>query len=213
MLLTLEASQAAFLGQDAVVDTFTRTLFRLPAARAARWREAVSLALLGDWYDTLVETGNGTFGASDLLGYLRRETRRVHLQLQPLWERKVGGHQVRLLDQPVGQGMLLRDLVTDGSGPDKTVLRTVLDDQRLAAVLALMSPAEQAVARAWAYDGASTWQEAAQGVGASAPAAFGERVRRKLRRQGREYLRRRPAATATGLWLAPQATSTPQAPA
>ncbi|MFI1015863.1 hypothetical protein [Streptomyces sp. NPDC020965] len=202
----MEASQAAFLGEDAVIDNFTRTVFSLPTVKATQWREAVSLTLLGDWYDTLVEASNGgSFDATDLLGYLRREVRRVHLQLQPLWERKVSGRRVRLLDEPVTGGMLLRDLVTDGSGPDKTVLRTVLDDQRLASVFALLSPAEQAVARAWAFGGALTWQEAAQCAGASDPAAFGERVRRKLRRQGREYLRRRPAATDTGLWLPPTA--------
>jgi hypothetical protein len=212
VLVTLEVSQAALLGQDDVIDTFSQSLLSIPATRAALWREAVSMALLGGWYDALADAGNGSFGATELVRYLRKEVHRVHRQLQPLWERKVGGQRLHLLDKPVANGLSLRDFVSDGSGPDKTVLRTVLDDQRLASVLGRLAPVEQAVVRAWAYGNAATWQEAAERTGAAKPAELGERVRRELRRQGSEYMRRRSASTDTGLWLPPSTVPTTKAP-
>ncbi|MBM9507992.1 hypothetical protein [Actinacidiphila acididurans] len=205
VLVTLEASIAALHGQDDVIDLFSQSLLSIPITRAARWREAVSMALLGGWYDAVADACNGRFGSAELAGYLRGEVRRVHRQLQPLWQHKIGGQHLQLIDMPVADGLSLRDLVSDGSGAEKIVLRAVLDDQRLAAVLGKLAPLEQDVARAWAFGGATTWKEAAERVGVVSPAEFGERVRRKLRRQGREYVRRRTSATDTGLWLPPQA--------
>ena len=197
----LEARDAAIYGVGEVIDSFSRAWLQIPAPKAAQWREAVSLALMGDWGGALA---GQRFTEEGMVQILRRETHIVHRQLQPLWERKVGGHRLHLLDKPVPGGTL-QDLVTDGQGPDMRVLRTVVDDLRLEAVLNTLDPTERKVARAWAYGGAQTWAEAARWVAVENPAALGERVRRKLRRQGREYLQRRTGATASGLWLPPKA--------
>lgn len=101
---------------------------------------------------------------------------------------------MHLLDKPVGTGLTLSDLVTDGRQPEDEALRYEIDDPRLLTVLAGLDPIERAVVRAWAYGRAENWQEAAQLTGAENSAAVGERVRRKLKRLGLRHVQREIAA-------------------
>ncbi|RPE47209.1 hypothetical protein EDD90_10662 [Streptomyces sp. Ag109_O5-1] len=50
---------------------------------------------------------------------------------------------------------------------------------------------------AWAHPYADTWTEAARLAGAADPEAFGERVRRKLKRLGDRYTQRAAAVRKT----------------
>jgi hypothetical protein len=85
--------------------------------------------------------------------------------------------------------------VFDGiPSPHDLVFGPGFDDPRVDAVLAKLTVEERRVAMAWACHCADTWTEAARFGGATDPEAFGERVRRKLKRLGTEYTRRRAAA-------------------
>ncbi|TXS44250.1 hypothetical protein [Streptomyces sp. t39] len=67
------------------------------------------------------------------------------------------------------------------------MLHHQLDDERLRTVLRGLTADEAAVAARWAQ-GAGTWTESA--LGADLPAAYGERVRRKLHRLGARQAQR-----------------------
>ncbi|MFB6784384.1 hypothetical protein ACFCX0_45760 [Streptomyces sp. NPDC056352] len=84
------------------------------------------------------------------------------------------------------------------------------DEKQAATVFRWLKPDEQAVARAWAVSGAASWEEAAQSAGL--PDAFGDRVRRKLKRLGERYEQRRASAAVSGLWLPGQAGPNPAGP-
>ncbi|MEV7889903.1 hypothetical protein ACWD3I_24935 [Streptomyces sp. NPDC002817] len=77
--------------------------------------------------------------------------------------------------------------------PADLVFAFGFDDPRIDAVLAKLAVEERRVAMAWSCPCTDTWTEAARFVGATDPEAFGERVRRKLKRLGTEYTRRRAA--------------------
>jgi hypothetical protein len=77
---------------------------------------------------------------------------------------------------------------------DDLVFGSGFDDPRVDAVLAKLTVEERRVAMAWACRCTDTWPQAARFVGAIDPEAFGERVRRKLKRLGTEYTRRRAPA-------------------
>ncbi|MFD7556416.1 hypothetical protein ACFV9E_17995 [Streptomyces sp. NPDC059835] len=66
----------------------------------------------------------------------------------------------------------------------------------MGAVLSTLTPEELKVALAWAHWQVTTWTEAAALIGATDPVAFGERVRRKLKRLGIEHTRRRSICPA-----------------
>ncbi|GAB2607131.1 hypothetical protein GCM10027168_44960 [Streptomyces capparidis] len=66
--------------------------------------------------------------------------------------------------------------------------------RRVAQVLRGLSPSERALALTWAEQGLP-WAEAAMVTGL--PAAYGERVRRKLKRLGARCAHRATAAAAT----------------
>ncbi|MCQ4045836.1 hypothetical protein ACFOSC_27840 [Streptantibioticus rubrisoli] len=67
-------------------------------------------------------------------------------------------------------------------------------DPRLDRVFRGLAPAEEAVALVWA-DGGTSWEGAALDTGL--PAAYGERVRRKLKRLGERCTARTVAAAVT----------------
>ncbi|MFF3608298.1 hypothetical protein [Streptomyces sp. NPDC002463] len=194
VIAALVARNAAIEGDTATVDEFTRC--RLGFARPELWRDAVEAALLGDWVDALGARMSGDAEVMELLG---RHARVEHLHLQPIWERKVRGRRLRLLEDPVAEGLTLRDLVPDRRLPEDGVLGRLKQD-RVAAVLRCLSPAERAVAEVYAAS-RMTWYQAAETAGADDPAAFGERVRTKLKRLGKRRQARaaaavRPAAVA-----------------
>ncbi|MEU6665643.1 hypothetical protein [Streptomyces sp. NPDC046727] len=120
---------------------------------------------------------------NSVLRLLKRETLTEHRRLQPLWERKAAGHRLQLLDKPIGTGAALGDLVTDGTSAEDVALRSLLSDGRVAAVLQQLHADETCVAQEWAESG-ETWRQAV--LAAGLPAAYGERVRRKLKRLGRK---------------------------
>lgn len=182
----LVARNAAIEGDHATVDEFSRTWLGLE--RPARWRAAVEMALLGDWVDRLRDRA-----ADDpaLRHLLRREADEAHHQMLPLWEHRTRGQRVTLLSRPVGDGLTLADVVTDRRCPESLLVDDEFQDQRIGAVLRQLAEPEEKVARTWAA-GADSWAVAA--VDSAQPAAYGERVRRKLHRLGARQTERAAAA-------------------
>jgi len=159
------------------------------------WREAACTAVL-EWgvgdADEITIDGPVALDVQGGLSWLRGKTRSVHRQLTPLWQRKAGHRRVLLLDTPLGSnGLTLHDLVAGSPAPEEAALGTVPDDPRLAAVLNSLDPQERRVALAFAHWQPNSWAEAAALTGAADPVAYGERVRRKLKRLGAEHKRRR----------------------
>ncbi|MFE2293881.1 hypothetical protein [Streptomyces sp. NPDC059452] len=186
VIAALVARNAAIEGDVEAVDEFTRSWLGIGSPEM--WREAVETALLGDWVETLGARLSGDAEAMALLG---RHARVEHLHLQPIWERKAFGHRVRLLEDPVSEGRTLGDFITDRRLPEDRVLGCVEDD-RVPSALRALAPEERAVAEVYAAS-RMTWSQAAEATGADDPVAFGERVRRKLKRLGR---RRKELAAA-----------------
>ncbi|TJZ94745.1 hypothetical protein [Actinacidiphila oryziradicis] len=172
----LGARQAAILGADHLVDSFATQVI---GRQGTKWREAVSTALLGDWVAPLLR---GDRLGPEALGHLKTEVDKLHRQLMPLWRRRTRGSRLLLLDTPLGDGLSLYDLLTGYPDPQHTVTEAVLGDARLKALLRVLHPDERAVALAWTHADVATWTEAALCAGAQDPVAFGERVRRKLKR-------------------------------
>ncbi|MGW7026752.1 hypothetical protein ACWGFX_06100 [Streptomyces xanthophaeus] len=185
----LTARAGAVHGDTDAVDTFSRTWLGL--AQPERWREAVEMALLGDWVSAL---GGGAATATTVVSVLRHDAETEHLRLQPLWERRVQGRRTALLGQPVGGTWTLEDLLVDHRTPESQTLAAERSDSRLAVVLRALHPDEESTAWTWAEDGTG-WDRAA--VAAGHPASYGERVRRKLKRLGTRYTVRAQAAVET----------------
>nr|BEK63609.1 hypothetical protein KPHV_08360 [Kitasatospora purpeofusca] len=182
----LAARNAAIEGDTATVDEFARTWLDL--TRPERWREAVEGALLGEWVQAL---GTGTVNDAYVTDLLQRHTDTEHRHLRPLWQRKVRGKRTALLGEPVGTDLTVSDLLADHRSPESETLFTELADSRLLAVLRGLAADEQALARAWGSSG-ETWNQTA--LDAGLPAELGERVRRKLKRLGRQHAERTLAA-------------------
>ncbi|MFI6403056.1 hypothetical protein [Streptomyces sp. NPDC050548] len=143
LLAALTARNAAIEGDHATVDEFGRIW--LGITRPERWREAVEMALLGDWVDRL---GRGVLRDPAVVDLLRRHTEIEHRHLQPLWERKVNGSRVSLLSRPVGTDLTLRDLLVEVRTPEAQVLHGERES-RVAAVLRRLTPEEATVAATW----------------------------------------------------------------
>ncbi|MER7773235.1 hypothetical protein [Kitasatospora sp. NPDC096140] len=230
----VDARAAAVEGRHQAVDEFSRTWLRIRKAEEWReavstalmgnWLHSVGIrrpecppwgwplellspesmiSCVEDW--GVVPMFMDGAGDTIVVTVLDKESRMVHQELQPLWQRKVNGGRLHLLDRPVSDGLALRDLITDRCGPEEILLGQEPDDPRVTAVLERLTPAERAVVKAWAYMGATTWEEAAQIAGADDPAAFGERVRRKLRRLGNtcntRALQEHSVQGEAGLWV------------
>ncbi|MEV7445722.1 hypothetical protein AB0O22_32075 [Streptomyces sp. NPDC091204] len=196
----LQARDAAVNRKDAEVDRFASEVLGL--WRGGRWREPVSTALLGNWAAPL-ETDGGSMTPA-FLDAFRTEVKALHRGLTPLWERRTGGHRLRSLDYSIGDdGMTVYDLVTGGLDLHEALTGALPDDPRIAAVLAKLTPAELAVAMAWA-NRRMDWAEAAATVIALAPpqfagrdaAAVGDGIRRKLKRLGTQHAERAAEAAA-----------------
>ncbi|WP_420313302.1 hypothetical protein ACOB87_44180 [Streptomyces sp. YS-B37] len=162
----------------------TAAILVLP--QSVRWREALETALLGDWSDPLWDTGHLPCTA---LGLLKREARTLHRQLLPVWRRRTRHGRVLSLDADLG-GLSLYDLVTSHVDYLAHTAAGVFEDERLNAVLRGLSPAERQTVYAYAAGDGTTWTEAAATAGAPNPEAFGERVRRKVKRLAAEQKRR-----------------------
>ncbi|MFD8726086.1 hypothetical protein ACFV2H_51340 [Streptomyces sp. NPDC059629] len=167
------------------VDRLSAGVLVLP--RSERWREAVTTALLGDWCEPLLRTG---YLPATALGALKAEARTVHRQLVPVWRRRTRHGRVLSLDADLG-GLSLHDLVAADLDLLTHTAGGVFEDERINALLRGLAPAERATVFAYAEGEGTTWAEAAAATGASDPVAFGERVRRKVKRLAAEQERRR----------------------
>lgn len=181
LLAALVARNAAIEGEADGVDAFSHTWLGL--ARPQKWREAVEMALLGDWVETL---GSGSMNDPSITDLLDRHSKAEHRRLLPLWERRVRGKYTALLDGPVGDGLTLSDVLPGGRSPE-ALLDDPFTDDRISAVLDQLPDEDAEFALKWACTGDS-WPVTAGGTGREA--AYGERVRRKLKRLGSEYARR-----------------------
>ncbi|MFJ7242651.1 hypothetical protein ACIQWB_36775 [Streptomyces olivaceus] len=156
---------------------------------SARWLEATSTALLGNWADPLVQQQVLTPQA---VSVLRAEARTIHRQLAPLWRRRTSHGRVLSLDADLGDGYCLYDLLTaqPSPHPDAAALATLIDDKRAASVLRALTALHCRVVLARAAGDSTTWTEAAAAVGANDPAALGNQVRRRVNRLIAEQRRR-----------------------
>ncbi|MFD5622105.1 hypothetical protein [Streptomyces yangpuensis] len=168
---------------NVLIDVLCLRVLAVP--RSERWREAASTALLGGWTAPLWRSGHLPDTA---IGSLRAEARAIHRQLVPLWRRRTRHGRVWSLDAALGDGLCLYDLVAADAQLAHS-LGGVFDDERLNRVLRALHPAERQVVFAYAEYG-GTWAEAAVAAGAADAEAFGERVRRKVRRLAAEQRRR-----------------------
>ncbi|MFG2724042.1 hypothetical protein [Streptomyces canus] len=192
LLAALTARNATIEGDHGAVDEFSRIWLGITDPK--RWRDAVEMALLGDWVDKL---GRGVLGDPAVVDLLRHHAQIEHRHLQPLWERKVNGRRVSLLGQPVGADLTLQDFLLERRTPEAEVLYGE-HESRVAAVLRRLTPNEAIVAAIWAETPELSWQQAA--LAERLPETLGERVRRKLKRLGWQYTERAQAAVtaATG---------------
>ncbi|MFC9856771.1 MULTISPECIES: hypothetical protein [unclassified Streptomyces] len=187
LLAALTARNAAIEGDHEAVDEFSRTW--LGITRPERWRDAVEMALLGEWVNNL---GRGILRDPAVVDLLRNHAQIEHRHLQPLWERKVNGRRTALLSQPVSNDLTLHDILAECRTPEAEVLHAEHDDSRVAAVLRRLTPEEASVAEQWAAVPDINWHRAA--LAARLPETFGESVRRKLKRLGKHYTERAQAA-------------------
>jgi hypothetical protein len=192
LMAALEARADALRNRRGKVENFAARV--LGVNRSTRWGEAVSTALMGGWTRSLDEHG---CLQPEALGQLRAEARTIHRQLVPLWRRRVRRSRLLLLDAPLGDGLCLYDLVADRANLSDACLGTAIHDDRLVRIVRHLTPEERLVVIALATGDGTTWTEAAAHAGASDPAAFGERVRRKTRRLAVRAEERRAAARAT----------------
>lgn len=184
----LIARNTAIEGDSDTVDAFSSNVLRLK--HPVRWREAVEMALLGDWVALL---GTGTATRPYVHDLLRRHADVQHRYLQPVWEGRIKGERTVLLGQPVDETRTIADLLVDYRTPEQDLLSKVRDI-RVSTVLKHLSPAEQAMALAWAEYG-DPWPEVAIELGQERQ--FGEKVRRKLGRLGRRHIDRAAEAERT----------------
>lgn len=184
----LIARNAAIEGDSDTVDAFSRNVLGLK--HPARWREAVEMALLGDWVASL---GTGTATKPYVHDLLRRHADVQHRYLQPVWERKIKGKPTVLLNQPVDETRTIADLLVEYRTPEQDLL-SKQREIRVSTVLKHMSAEEQAMALTWAEHG-DPWPEVANEYGQERQ--FGETVRRKLRRLGDRHTDRAAEAERT----------------
>ncbi|MEU6688119.1 hypothetical protein [Streptomyces sp. NPDC046832] len=164
---------------EKTVEDFARTWLPIPKV-TAQWHEAVSTALIGDWADAL----DDKISRLDAWQLFEQDRKIVYRQLQPLWERKTGGHRLLMLDQPrAGWGAPL-DVPDKAPGPEHAALPWEPETEWAVTVFGWLEPKEQAIARAWATNPGVSWAEAAQIAGIPND---GERVRTKLKRLGKRY--------------------------
>ncbi|MFD5815615.1 hypothetical protein [Streptomyces sp. NPDC127038] len=180
----------------AIVTEYVRTELCLP--QGPQWNEAAATALHAPqsrWWYQIDDDGSGYSQVNtaapayqDVSREIRRQARREHRLLVPIWSHRVGGRRLVSLDLPLGDdGSTLHDLVRGGLDPQEVATGAYLDDPRLAAILEALEPMERLVALTWASWKVGSWEEAAALAGAPCPASVGERVRRKLKRLGRRH--------------------------
>ncbi|MFF3863631.1 hypothetical protein [Streptomyces sp. NPDC002209] len=168
-------------GWKPAVADFASTFLGLSRPNA-EWLEAMSTALLGNWFSS---PGTTTPEAIGTLDELRREAQVVHRQLMPLWERKAGPGRVWALDYLLPSGGSVHEVIDNSYRIEDEVLPWEPERKDALSVFGRLKSDEQHVARAYALGG-GTWEEAA--TEACQPRMTGQRVMRKLRRLGNQRL-------------------------
>ncbi|MER6121293.1 hypothetical protein ABT173_01045 [Streptomyces sp. NPDC001795] len=187
LVIEAEAALKAYIrGDKEPIFTFmvTRLKLRRPTDDHA---QALALALLAqDWKRTADH----------------RDPRAVRLALRSLvnagedWEanHQIAGGRIASLDDL--QSRLLIHPSCREAGPEAIVIANVVpwaehfDSRDVRHAVARLNETETAVTRTWAEDTYPNWREAAMLHQQKAP-EFSDRVRRKLRRSGKEMARRR----------------------
>ncbi|MCB5163758.1 hypothetical protein LG634_02720 [Streptomyces bambusae] len=188
----LAARNAAIEGDAAAVDAFARNV--LGVRRPEQCREWVVDALLGDWVHQL----GRLLADAELLRILHAYVTAERQRWKPVWDHRVLGRRVGLLESPLTATLTLADLAVDPRLPEDSLQAAQPGDGRILPVLRGLTPAEARVARAWAGDPELSWSRAAAAVGEPDPDGAGERVRRKLKRLGRRHGERAAAAKRSG---------------
>ncbi|MEV5981997.1 hypothetical protein [Streptomyces sp. NPDC052114] len=188
------ARDAALRGDHEAVDSFSRLWLGVRDAKS--WRDGVIDALLHGEWDSGPLTADHTFTEA-----LKLIARRWVARWKPLWERMQNRQYVELLSRPLVPGRTdlgtLADTLTVPSTED-LVLGREIEDPRLRWILrqlAADSARDHAVARVFAENPRLNWKDAASAAGL--PEAYGERVRRKLKRLARRYAGLCEASAAT----------------
>ncbi|GDY33220.1 hypothetical protein [Gandjariella thermophila] len=142
-----------------------------------------------------------TLGGRGLLDRLRNETILQHRALRLLGETQLCGKPVDYLDRQIQSPVTdddspqLRDHIADPQKVEDIVCLGIgrWSDDRVARVLGKLKEDEYRVAVVWAEQGC-TWAQAAEMCGL--PEKYGVRVRRRLRRLGKELLDRAEKSAA-----------------
>jgi hypothetical protein len=153
--------------------------------------EATAAALLYAPLDDFDPDDNST-----AVRRLRRDTRHQNRMLKPLTSTQLCHWPIDSLDRPLevdddGAPVTVGDTVSVPDRVDELVTRiSGWNDERIGRVLGRLRADERRVALMYVHqETPTTWGQAAQACGL--PAAFGERVRRKLRREGQWLLANR----------------------
>jgi hypothetical protein len=123
--------------------------------------------------------------------------------LRPIGETQLAGRRLDYLQRqfsaPSCGAVCVQDTVSGAPSAEAVVLAESHEwnDPRTAMILDQLKSEEHPVAVAYAHDPAASWLQAA--LSCDLPAAYGEKVRTKLKRLGKQFLERmslasRPAA-------------------
>jgi hypothetical protein len=190
------ATSAAYKARDAVVHEDPSVSREVVARFTSTWLgfqptaeivEATAAALLYAALDDFDPDDDST-----LVHRLKRDTRHQNRLLKPLTSTQICGRPIDSLDRPLRINLgdddtpsMLGDTVGVPDQVDEFLTRIGgWNDARIGKVLARLYYDERRVALMYArMEAPATWQQAAQMCGLAAE--FGERVRRKLHREGR----------------------------
>ncbi len=183
----LRARRAVLHGRTDELDAFITEWLDQPVTS---WRrDAVAIVLLeDDWLATDLDFDDG----SHVLHHIKTRASLQARNHKFIGETELRGHRVVMLDRPVQRdGATLADLLVDPSSRNGLPVDVGYDDDRLNMLLGRLKPDEQAVVIAYGDGVSETWESAA--VAAGLPPEFGERVRRKCKRE-RDVIAARAAA-------------------
>jgi hypothetical protein len=192
------ATSAAYNARDAVVHEDASVSREAAAGFASAWLgfrptpeivEATTAALLYAALDDFDPDDDST-----TVRRLRRDTMHQNRLLKPLTSTQLCHYPIDSLDRPLCVDLdhdtpgTLADTIGVPNQVDEFITRIGgWEDTRIDKVLARLHHDEQQVAMTYAHlEEPATWQQAAQACGL--PAEFGERVRRKLRREGQSLM-------------------------
>jgi hypothetical protein len=192
------ATSAAYNARDAVVHEDASVSREAVAGFASAWLgfrptpeivEATTAALLYAALDDFDPDDDST-----TVRRLRRDTVHQNRLLKPLTSTQLSHYPIDSLDRPLWIDLhddtpsTLADTIGVPDQVDEFITRIGgWEDTRIDKVLARLHHDEQQVAMTYAHLGTpATWQQAAQACGLSAE--FGEKVRRKLRREGQSLM-------------------------